>query len=322
MKSLLHWIVVGSFFLSNGLNAAEVIYIVKRGDTLSKISAKKLGYPVYGVKGSLHALLGANPQIKNPNLIFPNQKIKLGGIDMPKLASKPIEAAKGAPGRNIASVEEEKKFQQKSTLAAHLGFQYSRLDAGASIFLSDLSPKLDLIWNLVWSSRWATEVHLGVVSEKIQGDVSATPRSIVGGNNARKDFDFTLYRTWSEKAKTGIAIGAKDKVFSRTPGTTSVTLDRQSIAFAQLKHEQALYVLDKSIFGAKLAGEYLLKRSGLGYDVNGGFGGSGGLFIRHELEKVSIEANATYGYEKQNTSLMSHKETTLGGSLGLVWTFN
>ncbi|MBO9664706.1 phage tail tip lysozyme [Dokdonella sp.] len=46
-------------------------YTVKSGDTLSAIAAQK------GV--SLAALISANPQIKNPNLIFPGQSVNIPG---------------------------------------------------------------------------------------------------------------------------------------------------------------------------------------------------------------------------------------------------
>ena len=45
------------------------VYIVRKGDTLWGI-AKRCGV-------SLTALIGANPQIKNPNLIYPGDRVKL-----------------------------------------------------------------------------------------------------------------------------------------------------------------------------------------------------------------------------------------------------
>ena len=45
------------------------VYIVKKGDTLWGIAR------TYGVK--LEKLIAANPQIKNPNLIYPGDKVKI-----------------------------------------------------------------------------------------------------------------------------------------------------------------------------------------------------------------------------------------------------
>ena len=56
----------------NGSSAAggeNVCYIVKKGDTLWGIAKQ------YGV--SLTALIAANPQIKNPNLIYPGDRVNM-----------------------------------------------------------------------------------------------------------------------------------------------------------------------------------------------------------------------------------------------------
>ena len=44
-------------------------YIVKKGDTLWGIAKR------YGV--TLSALIAANPQIKNPNLIYPGNEVRI-----------------------------------------------------------------------------------------------------------------------------------------------------------------------------------------------------------------------------------------------------
>jgi nucleoid-associated protein YgaU len=57
-----------SLFYADGENRAQK-YTVRRGDTLSKIAAAH--------KVALTQLLAANPQIENPDLIYPDQVIKL-----------------------------------------------------------------------------------------------------------------------------------------------------------------------------------------------------------------------------------------------------
>lgn len=53
----------------NGQAEGETVYIVRKGDTLWGI-AKQCGV-------ELAALIGANPQIKNPNLIYPGNRVHI-----------------------------------------------------------------------------------------------------------------------------------------------------------------------------------------------------------------------------------------------------
>lgn len=58
---------------SGGSSTATKIYVVKSGDSLSKIAKRE-----YGDAGAWKAIFEANKdQIKNPDLIHPGQKLKI-----------------------------------------------------------------------------------------------------------------------------------------------------------------------------------------------------------------------------------------------------
>ena len=58
---------------SGGSSTATKIYVVKSGDSLSKIAKSE-----YGDAGAWKAIFEANKdQIKNPDLIHPGQKLKI-----------------------------------------------------------------------------------------------------------------------------------------------------------------------------------------------------------------------------------------------------
>jgi nucleoid-associated protein YgaU len=58
---------------SGGSSTAAKIYVVKSGDSLSKIAKRE-----YGDAGAWKAIFEANKdQIKNPDLIHPGQKLKI-----------------------------------------------------------------------------------------------------------------------------------------------------------------------------------------------------------------------------------------------------
>lgn len=80
-------IFVSSLALALGLTlnsayAASIVYTVKSGDSMWKIATK---YQV-----GVSEIIAANPNIKNPNLIYPNQKINIPDISDAKAFEKEV----------------------------------------------------------------------------------------------------------------------------------------------------------------------------------------------------------------------------------------
>ena len=82
-----------------GGNAGHRSHVVKSGDTMSGIAAR------HGV--SLQALIAANPQVRNPNLIHPGQKIHIpggsGGAPAPAPAPRSYTVRSGDTMSGIAA---------------------------------------------------------------------------------------------------------------------------------------------------------------------------------------------------------------------------
>lgn len=72
LKKLLTFVVLFLFLMPVSV-LADTTYTVKSGDTMWKITMKyQVGVP---------EIIQANPQIKNPNLIYPNQKINIPTVN-------------------------------------------------------------------------------------------------------------------------------------------------------------------------------------------------------------------------------------------------
>jgi len=73
MKKRLSLIFLFIFMFSVNAFAESQTYIVKSGDTMWKIASK--------FQVGTSEIIAANPQIKNPNLIYPGQKITIPNLD-------------------------------------------------------------------------------------------------------------------------------------------------------------------------------------------------------------------------------------------------
>lgn len=88
----------------------SLAYQVEEGDTLSEIAAEQVGRPIFGEKGSLKKVLEKNPQLTNPDLIFPGTVLDLdeaAPIEVPQVdeAADGIESAvEVKPGDELVSI--------------------------------------------------------------------------------------------------------------------------------------------------------------------------------------------------------------------------
>ena len=93
MRRLVLTTTLSIFLVNQGF--AQDFYVINRGDTLSHVVKRRFPHnSLYGPQGKLAEVLSQNPQIKNPNLIFPNQKIQfhhIVEIETPSLATTESE---------------------------------------------------------------------------------------------------------------------------------------------------------------------------------------------------------------------------------------
>ncbi len=77
MKKFIAQVTVLSVLANYGF--AQDLYTVKWGDTLSHLVKQRFPHDkLYGQNGKIAEVLGQNPHIKNPNRIYPKQKISFG----------------------------------------------------------------------------------------------------------------------------------------------------------------------------------------------------------------------------------------------------
>ncbi len=56
-------------------------YVVKKGDVLSRVVHELVPGQVWGKHGSIKKVIALNPHVKNPDFIFPGDKIKIEAVE-------------------------------------------------------------------------------------------------------------------------------------------------------------------------------------------------------------------------------------------------
>ena len=75
-------VLVYTFYFTSWNVAHGQEYIVKQSEILSRIARRHLGAPTYSNLGALSKILILNPEITNPDLIYPGKRLKLDGASL------------------------------------------------------------------------------------------------------------------------------------------------------------------------------------------------------------------------------------------------
>lgn len=322
-------LILGTMLLSSALSAAEdTFHIVKRGQTLSKIARGAFPGGVYGEGGSLAKILTLNPEIKNPDLIFPGQRVLLGERSEPE--PRPLDQASQERAQQPIAAPDTIANDGKgpvSRLGIDVGFAYSRIDSkdkvtgSSSTFLSDMSPRVVLTWDLEWTEKWISRLRFTHVAEKILDDGGVNPRTLENAVGARSGFEIGgLYR-WSEASRTGLSTGFEQRFFTHAVDASRISIDRVSEPFVRLSHEIDLARVKTAVIGVGLSVEAILPGRGPGYDTEQGQGADARVFLRHEMKNIAIQGSVGYGVFRQNSTLVEQKGSHVDAMVGLLWRF-
>ena len=168
-------------------------YVVKSGDTLSQIIFRFFDnetYKIYGKGGSLESLLVVNPQLRNPHLLEPGDKINLNFLGL-SFVSREIATSEQVQ-EDEGSIDQEKKTDDEFKTYALINiiprFSYSRIDAiekadsSTGKIISKLNYGIDLSYEQVWSKKWNSSLNLSFMTREFE---SADNKSVTNPDKTR-----------------------------------------------------------------------------------------------------------------------------------------
>lgn len=305
-------------------------YIVKKGDTLSKIALTKLkGGPLYGEEGRLTKLLLLNPEVKNPNLIEPGTEIKLratvADLDKSLNQAKTIAAKTEAPAltdetKVTQAAPERKSFDYLLTDKKDAKKFVAKIGAGISFNTLDLidnkTKEVDSISSTASLNATAEAKYL--ISEKASLNVKAhlLKMDLTASGNESTSLASSTYLSGEfgadykalNKLVTGLRIGATERAFV-TNKTASIF--RINKAWIPTLGPELRILLDENEdtassiqLGYRILGSTTLQGLQIerGQEIRTGF----------ELIRDSFNFNPYVNWTSQNTALLDQDGLALG----------
>jgi|GEM_PF-7066571 len=293
---------------SLSLSAFADLYRIRRKETLSQIVHRFLPGRVYGKKGNLKKILALNPQIRDPDRIFPGQTVELG-IPLPAPPATTQTAPHAAPPSATYDDLTLTPFFAKTTLSA------SDLRTGAQTRLNSASHyglEADYIFH-----RWNDDAGAFV---RFKGAfITFEPptqlgKTLVESSKFLSTFGLGAKAALSKKLRVSAAIQYEKMLFSRAVSTSSSTVDAVDVPAIQAAMDWAMIQSPSFTLGLACGLEFLFPSSTDSYSVGHGESVNGILYYRgrgphgsNAPYQIELSENARF----QNTSLVTQRENNL-----------
>ena len=291
-------------------------YVVKKGDLLSRVVRTHIPGKVFGKSGTLTKVLKINPQIIDPNIIFPGQNINL------QLNRVPTSVA--LPPENPALVETQKSTKNAfnsdaisfSVTPAYLMTLLSAKDnsnGAAATVAANLHFKVDALYHQNWSEQVHSYVGLTLGyfaaekptdSKKSIDSLTKFTSGILLGVNANL----------SESSQLEGYFNYQKEFFLRGVSSSTITIDTVSVPTMGAKFSYDLFKRSPLTLGVGFEAALKLPASADSYSARLGALYGGKIYLdldqnrkNHEQFKTSVG----FYQRVQNTTLVNQTETNV-----------
>jgi hypothetical protein len=265
--------------MSVNIFASDIIYIVKKGDTVTSVLYKENLHPVYGKRGTFSKTLNLNPGLRRSlgNKIYPSMKIILPKEEL----VKDVEVALEEPVKSDIERQENKVVDRlptddfKQTFYWKISPTLSWKNITSKDESSYASSRVNTLSNMNYGASISYGMHFeeqfDIYSMLALESVSFIEDKSINLSNRKTTTSSFLVGLLYEK-KWGIEVGFSDQFFLTSPAAASVEIEK--ISLPQIK---ASYLKDF----------YNYRAATLSYSL------SGNAFLPHTSPE--IKSNLSYG---------------------------
>lgn len=291
-------------------------YVVRPGDTFSKIVGVHLPGPTFGRKGNLNRIRKLNPQVKNIDLIFPGMKINLGELASEQSPLRPAEAP----------AEQERVLASDKTLAppvpspfslefnpyfSMLELKLKDRDSGAEATLASQSNfGSNFSYRMDWSERLQSfvKLNLGYITfEQPSSGLVTTKRA----NKFLSGIGLGANYKLAPKLAGSFSVDYQKELFGRSLSANSITVDSVAVPSFSGRLSYDLGQRATHRFGLYGNYQYKLATSADDYKIHAGHNYGGGFYFNQQ-EWIQTEIGFFRREQNMNLSLQSETGVVLG----------
>lgn len=331
-------------------SAFAYTYVVKEGDVLSEIADRTIAGKIYGKEGGIEILKDLNPQIENPDLIYPGDKINLYDEDAALSESRPAPEGPRAPAGDVPVAEptatqiaptvsqteaplcEAPKnsrleiapvFRRGASLALTPHFSFLSLESQdvATQAHSTVASKYDVgltvgyIQN--WSETFRSNLYLKVGTIEFEKPTNSK-RTLVDGSHLMTDLGFGMSQDFNEKLNLQLHFNYGKELFVRAATTQSDTVDTINLPSIGTLISYDLVHLDPFTLG--VSGVFNLKFPGLSeeFSVKSGNEYGASIYLKQfasSLDDSKFRTELSFIQRRQDTSIARQSETSISLTL-------
>ncbi len=303
-------------FLGISSNTLAYVYVVREGDKFSKVLGVNVPGPVWGKSGSYQKFLGENPQIKNPNLIFPGDHINLpveapvveeparsladsGNVPGYPADEKPIERTTDSSGTAL----DLSPFFSMTSLASTDAITGARATVASSVYTG-----ADARYQQIWSERFKSYLRMKLAYVSFEAPNNAS-KSLLEKTKFLPTFGIGGVAELSSRFRAGISFYLEKDLFVRGISTTSITVDDVLIPSLGVTIGADLIQLEAFTVNAELDAQEKFPATTDSYAVKSGtsFGGILGV-TEHLRGEDRFEVGFGAFSRTQNTSATNQTE--------------
>lgn len=303
----------GLLVLSSPANSSS--YQVEKNDVLSVIIHSHLPGPVWGKEGSLQKILKLNPQVKNPDLIYAGDTLRL---------SEPVESVETVEVAEVKKPEARLKAPasiKPFSLKAYHSFTSFNLKDESTGATSVLASKFHLGLEGRYSQQWTPTfktflgLHLGWISFE---PPASNDKSLTENEKFLPGLGIGMSYEVNADMNLTLAAHYQSEIFLRAKSTSELTLDAVPVPSLGGKLDYRLLTKDPFILG--VSGNYAIKlpTKTSSYTVHRGQSYGAGLFLEQTIKDMkSFRTELDFNTRSQDTSTLSLEEKRI--VLGIAW---